>query len=122
MTPTELEAYDAMIADRDRWKERAERLESLFPSGAVPCSACDFRAKVGITLLDAKWLDPACHSGCQSLVIQSKLREVVEAAKSLMSYATAWHRSKKQDAAVKRWEDALSSLPNSPDQASGISG
>ena len=39
MTPNELEAYDAMIADRDRWRERAERLESLYPSGAAPCSA-----------------------------------------------------------------------------------
>ena len=39
MTPNELEAYDAMIADRDRWKERAERLERLYPSGAAPCSA-----------------------------------------------------------------------------------
>lgn len=38
MTPNELEAYDAMMHDRDRWKARAERLESLFPSGAVPCS------------------------------------------------------------------------------------
>jgi len=61
MTPTELEAYDAMIADRDRWKERAKRLEILSPSG--------------ITLLDAKWLDPACHAGCQSLVIPRKLLE-----------------------------------------------
>jgi len=39
MTPNELEAYDAMIASRDQWRERAERLESLCPSGAVPCSA-----------------------------------------------------------------------------------
>ena len=39
MTPNELEAYDAMIHDRDRWREQAKRLERLFPSGAVPCSA-----------------------------------------------------------------------------------
>ncbi len=39
MTPNELEAYDAMMHDRDRWRERAERLESLCPSDATPCSA-----------------------------------------------------------------------------------
>lgn len=38
MTQNELEAYDAMIASRDQWRERAERLERLYPSGAVPCS------------------------------------------------------------------------------------
>jgi hypothetical protein len=27
MTPTELEAYDAMMRDRDRWRERAEAIE-----------------------------------------------------------------------------------------------
>ena len=39
MTPNELEAYDAMMHDRDRWRERAERLESFCPSDATPCSA-----------------------------------------------------------------------------------
>lgn len=42
MTKTELEAYDAMSADRDRWRERAERLESFCPSDATPCSASPF--------------------------------------------------------------------------------
>jgi len=31
MTQNELEAYDAMTRDRDRWRERAERLERLCP-------------------------------------------------------------------------------------------
>ena len=35
MTPNELEAYDAMIADRDRWKELAERLDRFCPSDAT---------------------------------------------------------------------------------------
>jgi hypothetical protein len=38
MTPNELEAYDAMMHDRDRWRERAERLEGLCPSDATTCS------------------------------------------------------------------------------------
>jgi hypothetical protein len=39
MTPNELEAYDAMMHDRDRWRERAERLERLYLSDATACSA-----------------------------------------------------------------------------------
>lgn len=27
MNPTELEAYDAMMRDRDRWREKAEAIE-----------------------------------------------------------------------------------------------
>ena len=27
----------------------------------------EFHDKLGITLLDAKYLDPACHKGCQSI-------------------------------------------------------
>lgn len=46
MTPTELEAYDAMMHDRDQWKERSERLESLFPSGAVPLLFSIFRIMI----------------------------------------------------------------------------
>jgi hypothetical protein len=39
MTPNELEAYDAMMHDRDRWRERAERLERLYISDATACLA-----------------------------------------------------------------------------------
>lgn len=52
---------------------------------------------LGITLLDAKWLDPECHKGCQSLVLKAKLdaalaqvatlREALELVKG----ATALH-------------------------------
>lgn len=43
------------------------------------CSTCEFHRKMGITLLDAKWLDPECHSGCQSLVMKHRI-ERLEAA------------------------------------------
>jgi hypothetical protein len=42
MTQTEIEAYDAMMADRDSWKERFLRLakeKALCPSDATACSA-----------------------------------------------------------------------------------
>ena len=41
MTKTEIEAYDAMMADRDSWKERFLRLakeKALRPSDATACS------------------------------------------------------------------------------------
>lgn len=33
----------------------------------------NFHRDRGITLLDAKWLDPQCHKGCQSLVLKQAL-------------------------------------------------
>jgi len=32
----------------------------------------NFHRDMGITLLDAKWLDPECHKGCQSLVLKQR--------------------------------------------------
>jgi len=31
---------------------------------------------LGITLLDAKWLDPECHQRCQSLVLKNKIESL----------------------------------------------
>ena len=39
MTNNQHEAYDAMIADRDQWRQKAERMENLCPSDATACSA-----------------------------------------------------------------------------------
>lgn len=38
----------------------------------------NFHRDRGITLLDAKYLDPACHKGCQSLVWQEKLSTSID--------------------------------------------
>jgi hypothetical protein len=35
MTPTELEAYDAMMRDRDRWREKAEGLHPATENAVV---------------------------------------------------------------------------------------
>jgi hypothetical protein len=43
MTPNELEAYDAMIADRDRWKELAERLDRFCTSDATDTDMMIYR-------------------------------------------------------------------------------
>jgi chromosome segregation ATPase len=40
-----------------------------------------------------------------------RLREAVKAAEELIPFATAWHRSKKQDAAASRWYAALNQTP-----------
>ena len=39
-----------------------------------------------ITLLDAKWLDPECHAGCQSLVIKNKC----EALEKVLGYVVKY--------------------------------
>jgi hypothetical protein len=46
-------------------------------------SHTDFLKRMGITLLDAKWLDPACHEGCQSLVIKAELTAALAREKRL---------------------------------------
>ncbi len=43
---------------------------------AETCRSCEYQAKMGITLLDAKWLDPACHKGCRSLSFTAELQAV----------------------------------------------
>jgi hypothetical protein len=40
------------------------------------CSHCKFLKDVGITLLDAKWLDPACHKGCSSLILKDEIKKL----------------------------------------------
>ena len=44
----------------------AERDEASAEIAAVKQSS-EFHDKLGITLLDAEYLDPACHKGCQSI-------------------------------------------------------
>ena len=43
------------------------------------CSTCEFHKQMGITLLDAKWLDPECHTGCQSLVLKHHIERLESA-------------------------------------------
>jgi len=36
-----------------------------------------------ITVMDAKWLDPACHQGCQSLVFKGRIEQLETALREL---------------------------------------
>jgi len=38
--------------------------------------SANFHRERGITLLDAKWLDPECHEGCQSLVFKNEIADL----------------------------------------------
>lgn len=57
-------------AERDGWKAKAEHHRDL-----------------GITLLDAKYLDPNCWKGCKSLVHQ---RHIEKLTKALVAYRSAY--------------------------------
>ena len=40
------------------------------------CSQCKFLKDAGVTLLMAKWLDPACHKGCSSLILKDEIKKL----------------------------------------------
>lgn len=61
------EGWGAVLAELTRLRARAESAE--VERDGYKQSANHHR-DLGITLLDAKYLDPACHKGCQSLVHQ----------------------------------------------------
>lgn len=50
-----------------------DRIEELETERDGYKHSANFRRDRGITLLDAKYLDPACHKGCQSLVWQEQV-------------------------------------------------
>lgn len=48
------------------------------------CRSCEHQRKMGITLLDAKWLDPSCHKGCQSLAMKNQSAKLAEALEGMI--------------------------------------
>lgn len=53
-------------------------LESLLKGAQNECEKLkqqleEEKQRIGHGVLEAKWLDPECHNGCQSLVIKQKL-------------------------------------------------
>jgi hypothetical protein len=68
--------------------EMMDANKSFFSAAPVteppPCASCDHRQKMGITLLDAMWLDPACHKGCQSLGLKDRAAQLAEAMERLI--------------------------------------
>jgi len=51
-------------------------------------SSDNFYQDLCITLLDAKWLDPECRKGCQSLVLKGKLDAARSASTAAKEGAT----------------------------------
>lgn len=43
----------------------------------------DYHRSMGITLMDAKWLDPECHAGCNSLVLKHRIEALTHALTEL---------------------------------------
>jgi hypothetical protein len=66
---TVFDERNALRAEVERWKAAANHHRDL-----------------GITLLDAKWLDPECHKGCQSLVLKQR----AERAEANMARLQNW--------------------------------
>lgn len=58
------------------WEDFARELErenaDLRAQLDTEKTRANFHRERGITLLDAKWLDPICHQGCHSLVLKSE--------------------------------------------------
>lgn len=45
MTPQELEVYDAMMADRDKWREKAEKQAATYEHAGCTASAMGWAIK-----------------------------------------------------------------------------
>jgi len=55
-------ALEIATQERNQLKAEVERWKN----------SANFHRDRGITLLDAKWLDPECHKGCKSLVLKDR--------------------------------------------------
>jgi len=53
---------EALETELARLRAEVERLKA----------SANHHRDLGITLLDAKWLDPECHTGCQSLIWKAR--------------------------------------------------
>ena len=66
MTPNELDAYDAMMADRDRWRERAielgEALRKAVAWGDAASTHILYRENINWRYLDEASATLAAHS------------------------------------------------------------
>lgn len=61
-------------------RARAEEAEALLAGYRI---SEEFRKRLGINTLDAKWLDPRCHKGCQSLVLENETKALRARIKEL---------------------------------------
>ena len=57
-------------------------IEALYRRIVVLDRRQEFREAMGIKTEDAKWLDPECHGGCQSLVLKCHIKKLEEGRQS----------------------------------------
>jgi hypothetical protein len=87
----EIASLQAMVISltqsRDNWECAAKANDAVVAQ--LKASARTHHRDLGITLLDAKWLDPECYKGCQSLVLKQRAERaeslLVESAEALES-------------------------------------
>lgn len=85
-------------------------LKSLLPKPTNnTCSACEFQASLGITLLDAKYLDPKCWTGCQALVHKHRIEALIEAGNKLRQKAALGQHAEFED--LEAWDKAATLEP-----------
>lgn len=91
MTPIELEAYDAMMKDRDLWRERAERLQRALATNEqtakleeVARENAKLRDLLGSVLAEsAKGHNAQClHCGEVNLIVDHGLSNVASEGRS----------------------------------------
>lgn len=74
-------AMNSLACDLERSnKVLTEALEEAQTMIAGLKQSANFHRDMGITLLDAKWLDPRCHEGCQSLVLKDEIQALRKVA------------------------------------------
>lgn len=64
---------------------------------------------MGITLLDAKYLDPKCWTGCQSLVHQHRIEALIDAGNKLRQTAALGQHAEFED--LEAWDKAATLEP-----------
>ena len=104
-------ALNALKASIARWEKAAKGiLKSLLPKPTNnTCSACEFQASLGITLLDAKYLDPKCWTGCQALVHKHRIEALIEAGNKLRQKAALGQHAEFEE--LEAWDKAATLEP-----------
>lgn len=67
-----------------------------------------------ITILKAKWLDPECHHGCQSLIHKQRIKRLESLLQQVLEWCEQDNPNFEIDAETIR--DALQECPNAEGQ------
>lgn len=106
-----------MMHDRDRWKERAERLESLCPSDATPCSASSDTPETDDAELPVMTWPSQDNPMVTRSTLTRKLERERNAERKLADQlanaltTTRWDSPVKRTGAMNAWNRARNNLP-----------